>query len=109
MASQRLNHNIKISPKGRAYIETETLVRRRLARLKQKESATDTRQADGYWIRMGALAVDALTECLRADLTPRRKEIIAEYLGGVMDDAYNMGIRLGELKATLPTELQGVK
>lgn len=51
---------------------------------------------DGYWLNMGTLAVDALRDSLREDLTPRRREVIAEYLGSIMDNAYNMGIRLGK-------------
>jgi len=50
---------------------------------------------DGYWIKMGGLACEALTDVLLADLTPRRKEIIAEYLGEMFANAYEMGIKLG--------------
>jgi hypothetical protein len=57
------------------------------------------RVPDGYWLKMGARAVDALTDSLRSDLTKRRRELLAEYLGQIMDNAYGMGIRLGELSA----------
>ena len=56
---------------------------------------------DGYWIRIGKLAVEALSDILRSDLTTRRREIIAEYLGGIFDNAYRMGIRAGEFSARL--------
>lgn len=59
---------------------------------------------DGYWKRMGALATDALSTSLHPDLTLRRRELIAEYLGVVMDNAYNMGIRLGRLQAQTERE-----
>lgn len=55
-------------------------------------------QVDGYWLRIGALAVEALAPILRPDITPRRRELTGEYLGGLMDNAYKMGIRLGESK-----------
>ena len=58
----------------------------------------DEKPTDGYWLKMGALAVEALEDTLRSDLTKRRKEIIAEYLGGLLDNAYEMGIRLGNLQ-----------
>ena len=60
--------------------------------------------ADRYWLKMGALAVESLSDVLRDDLTPRRREIVAEYLGSIMDNAYDMGIRLGKFSSDLQRE-----
>lgn len=54
-------------------------------------------KVDGYWLRMGALMTNALDGVLRPDLTPCRKEIVSQYFGKLLDNAYKMGIRLGEL------------
>lgn len=54
-------------------------------------------KVDGYWLKMGALMADALTDVLHPDLTPHRKERVGEYFGEMLDNAYKMGIRLGEL------------
>lgn len=59
----------------------------------------DEKVIDGYWKRMGKLAVEALGDVLRDDLTPRRREITAEYLGGIMEHANEMGMRFGKLSA----------
>lgn len=66
--------------------------------------AKDEPPTDGYWLNTGKLAVEALSDSLLPDLTVRRRELIAEYLGGVMDNAYNMGIRLGKFSVQLDRE-----
>lgn len=60
-------------------------------------------ETDGYWLKMGEGSVEALHDLLRPDLTDRRREIIAECLGGIFDSAYKMGIRLGELQERMKT------
>jgi hypothetical protein len=69
------------------------------------ERERDEQKPDGYFVNMGTLCADALTDVLRPDLTPRRKEIIAEYLAGLLDNFYNMGIRLGQLKEQMEARL----
>lgn len=66
----------------------------------------DKKPVDGYWLNMGKIAVDSLGPTLRDDLTPRCREIIAEYLGGIMDMAYNMGIRLGRFQSELASKFE---
>lgn len=63
------------------------------------------KKIDGYWLRMGGLAVEALSETLHPDLTDRRKEIIAEYLGELFDNAYDMGIKLGRARERYVKEM----
>lgn len=58
---------------------------------------------DGYWVKLGTQMVEALGDLLYPDLTARRKEILAEYLGGALDMAHNSGIKLGKLAAKLET------
>jgi hypothetical protein len=57
-----------------------------------------TSQPDGYWLKMGAMMVEAITSNLHPDLTDRRREILGEYFGEMLDNAHNMGICLGEMK-----------
>ena len=64
-------------------------------------TAKFSKPVDRYWENMGVMAVEALSEVLHPDLTPHRRKLIAEYLAGIMDNAYNMGIKLGELNAKL--------
>lgn len=52
-------------------------------------------QPDGYWLKMGGEMVIALSDVLLPDLTEHRKEIVGEYFGELLDNAYKMGIRLG--------------
>lgn len=44
---KKLNPDIKISPKGVAYIPTETLVKRRLARIKETKYRNQKTEVDG--------------------------------------------------------------
>lgn len=75
----------------------------RAAETADLETGQPTKQPDGYWVKMGRNAVEALAFTWRPDLTPQRKEVIAQYLGGILDDAYNMGIRLGAAQERLAT------
>jgi hypothetical protein len=59
---------------------------------------------DGYWLRIGERAVQVLACELRDDVTEQQRKHIAEYLGSIMDNAYDMGIKLGELSAKYKTK-----
>lgn len=65
------------------------------------EKADLVERPDGYWLQMGTRATEALKDVLRDDLTPRRREVVAEYLGGLMDMAYNSGLGLGRMAERL--------
>jgi hypothetical protein len=53
---------------------------------------------DGYWLRMGGLLVEAIDDCLTPDVTGKQQEVLAEYMGGLLENAYEMGVRLGEAR-----------
>lgn len=54
---------------------------------------------DGYWLRMGHLAIDALMTANRVrSLSPSEIAVIAEWFGYLLSEVHDMGMRLGEAK-----------
>lgn len=57
-----------------------------------------SKQPDGYWLAMATAMTEAMRDDLHPDLTEDRREVIVKYLGGILDEAYSMGIGLGALQ-----------
>lgn len=58
---------------------------------------SDEKKVDGYWLRMGSLMVDTLSrENIVSTLDEQQRKTVAEYLAGSLEDAHEMGMRLGE-------------
>lgn len=57
---------------------------------------------DGYWLRMGYMLADTLRDADTLNPTvPQSTDqmtALAEYFGGLMEQAHDMGMRLGESK-----------
>lgn len=55
---------------------------------------------DGYWLRMGNMLLDSLIErkVIPSVLSAGENSALAEYLGGLLSDAHDMGMRLGEAR-----------
>lgn len=71
------------------------------------EQVSDDIPVDGYWLKQAECMVAALQDVLRLDLTARRRELIAEYLGGILDAGYKMGMRMGSLQERLDRDQSG--
>mgnify|MGYP001577499305 CR=1 FL=1 len=56
---------------------------------------------DGYWLRMGHMAVDTLADSgtlAPESCTPEKFSALGEYFGGLFEQAHDMGMRLGEAR-----------
>lgn len=58
-------------------------------------------EVDDYWVKMGAAAFDSMSGFLRPDMGDMEKEVLVQYLGEILDNAYEMGVRLGGLRDRL--------
>lgn len=57
------------------------------------------RKLDGYWLRMGHLAIDALvTAGHTKPMTAEEDAVVAEWFGYLLNEAHDVGMRLGEAK-----------
>lgn len=66
-------------------------------------------EIDGYWLRMGHLAVDTLmAEGIIKDLSPEQIGSIAEWVGGLLGNAHDMGMRLGETRGRFAAEYKRI-
>lgn len=63
-------------------------------------------EIDGYWGKMADLMIEAMSGLLRSDLSDSEKTIASGYVAEALDNAYEMGIRLGGLKERLEQRLE---
>jgi hypothetical protein len=69
------------------------------------------KEIDGYWRRMGHLAIDTLENgnLLRHPLTPEDVGAAAEWFGYLLSEAHDMGMRLGEARGKYVTAMHAGK
>ncbi len=68
-----------------------------------------TEQIDGYWLRMGHLAIDAMMSrsLTKSSLSPEEISEASEWLAGLFSNAHDMGMRLGEMRERFTSNRQG--